>query len=322
MSDKRIDVSVIIPAWKAETFIDRSISSALASDGVSVEVVVVDDASPDDTYGALQKIAAADPRVVVDRLPANSGPSAARNRAIALSKGRFIAVLDADASVTPDRLAYLVSLAEKSGADIVVDNMLEVDEDGERIHDRPFLRSVAFAEPRDIDLVTWIRSNQPMKRGDCLGYLKPLFRRATLNKLAARYDETLRNSEDYYLVAHLLAAGARMTYAPEPGYLYQRSTASTSHRLQPAQTRAWLQAEARFQTLFGNTLNPEERSAQSRRERGLLDVHQFVGAMDAVKAKNAKAVFNNLASDLHASAFTLSTFAKIAMGKALGVKLV
>jgi succinoglycan biosynthesis protein ExoO len=283
---------------------------------------VVDDASPDDTYGALQRIAAADPRVVVDRLPINSGPSAARNRAIALSKGRFIAVLDADDAVTPDRLAYLVALAEKSGADIVVDNMLEVDEAGERINDRTFLRSLAFTEPRDIDLATWIRFNQPMKRGDCLGYLKPLFRRTTLDRLAARYDETLRNSEDYYLVAHLLAAGARMTYTCEPGYLYQRSTSSTSHRLQPAQTQAWLNAEARFQMLFGTTLTPEERMAQSRRERGLLDVHQFVGALDAVKAKNARAVFDNLASDLHASAFTLSTFAKIAMGKALGMKLV
>lgn len=322
MSDKQIDVSVVIPAWKAETFIARSISSALASRDLNVEVVVVDDASPDDTYGELQRLAATDRRIVVDRLPVNSGPSAARNRAIALSKGRFVAVLDADDTITPDRLAYLLSVAEKSGADIVVDNMLEVDEAGERIDDEPFLASEAFAEPRDIDLASWIRFNQPMKGGECLGYLKPVFRRATLTRLAARYDEALRNSEDYYLVAHLLAAGARMTYTPEPGYLYQRSAASTSHRLQLEQTQAWLDAETRFRTLFGNMLTPEERSAQNRRERGLLDVHQFVGALDAVKAKNAKAVFNNLAADLHASAFTLSTFAKIAMGKALRRKLV
>jgi len=322
MSDKRIDVSVIIPAWKAETFIDRAISSALASTGITVEVVVVDDASPDDTFGALKRIAANDPRVVVDRLPVNSGPSAARNRAIELSKGRFIAVLDADDSMTPDRLAYLVSVAERNEADIVVDNMLEVDETGKRISKYAFLSGENFEEPDAVDLQTWIFFNQPMKSGDCLGYLKPLIRRAAVDKFAARYDEKLRNSEDYYLIAHLLAAGARMSYVPEAGYLYRRSEDSTSHRLQPSHTQALLDAEERFHALFSNTLTPQERSALMRRERGLRDVDQFVRTLDAVKTKKIGQVPRLLASDIRASTFTLATFAKIAMGKALGMKLV
>ena len=47
-----IDVSVIIPAWRAEAFIDTAITSALSQEGVELEVIVVDDASPDDTAGA------------------------------------------------------------------------------------------------------------------------------------------------------------------------------------------------------------------------------------------------------------------------------
>ncbi len=321
MSSK-IDVSVVIPTWKAANFIGRAVGSALASTGVSVEVIVVDDASPDDTYDVLKQLAVMDKRVVIDRLPANGGPSAARNRAIALAKGRFIAVLDADDTITPDRLAYLVSVAEKNESDIVVDNMLEVDENGRRIDDRAFLSGENFDEPDSVDLETWIFFNQPMKSGDCLGYLKPLLRRSAMEKFAARYDEKLRNSEDYYLVAHMLAAGARMNYVPEAGYLYRRSADSTSHRLTPEHTSALLEAEERFHALFANTLTPQERSALVRRERGLREVDQFVRALDAVKARKLREVPRLLASDVRASTFTLATFAKIAMGKALGMKFV
>ena len=320
MSD-RIDVSLIIPTWKATGLVESAIASALASTDLNVEVVAVDDASPDDTFAVLQRLAAADPRIVVDRLSTNGGPSAARNRASARSRGRFIAVLDADDTIAPERLAYLVSIAERNAADIVVDNMLEVDEAGQRLSDHAFLRSEGFAEPRGINLETWIAYNQPMKTGDCLGYLKPLIRRSAIEKFAARYDEALRNSEDYYFIAYMLAAGARMTYVPEAGYRYRRSSASTSHRLQPSHTKAWLDAEERFRTLFFDTLSEDEQAALVRRERGLRDVDQFVLTLEAVKAKKIREVPRLLASDIRASTFTLSTLAKIAMRKALRLKL-
>lgn len=317
---KAIDVSVIIPTWKAADFVESAIASALASTGVNVEVIAIDDASPDDTFALLKRLATADPRIRVDRLAANGGPSAARNRAIALAKGRFVAVLDADDTIKPERLAYLVSTAERSKADIVVDNMLEIDEAGDRISQHAFLRSESFAEPCDIDLERWVTFNQPMKTGDCLGYLKPIIRKSTLDRFAIQYDERLRNSEDYYLVAHLLAAGACMTYVPEPGYLYRRSHASTSHRLQPFHTKALLEAEQRFTTLFFETLSPAEKSSIIRRERGLREVDQFILALEAVKSKRIREVPRLLASDIRASTFTLSTFAKIAVRKALRLK--
>jgi hypothetical protein len=113
-----------------------------------------------------------------------------------------------------------------------------------------------------------------------------------------------------------------MSYVPEAGYLYRRSEDSTSHRLEPSQTRALLDAEERFHALFSNTLTPQERSALARRERGLRDVDQFVRALDALKTRKIREVPRLLASDIRASTFTLATFAKIAMGKALGMKLV
>jgi succinoglycan biosynthesis protein ExoO len=317
-----VDVSVIIPAWRAVGLVDQAVASALVSSDVRLEVVVVDDASADNTFDSLLRLAGSDSRVVVDRLSENSGPSVARNRAIDLAKGRYVAILDADDKIAPWRLASLVALADDTGADIAVDNMIEMDEAGRLLSAEPFLKSPAFANGREIDLATWALFNQPMKPGDCLGYLKPLIRRSKLDETGIRYDAALRNSEDYYLIAYLLAEGARMIYTPGAGYFYRRSTASTSHRLQPAHTRAWLEAEARFGARYAGKLGAETEAALDVRGRALRDVNQFVSTVDAMKERKLSEVAGLLVSDLHASAYTLRTLAKIAMGKALRRKLV
>lgn len=316
------DISVIIPAWKAGGFIARAIESALASSGVTVEVVVVDDASPDETFAVLQVLAAKDKRIIIDRLTLNSGPSAARNRAIELASGRFIAVLDADDAMTSERLARLLAIATEQDADIVVDNMIEVDAAGTQLGDGRFLKSSQFSTAGDISLQTWIAFNQPMKPGDCLGYLKPLIRRATLDRLGVRYDTALRNSEDYYLVADFLAAGARMSYTPEAGYRYTRAAGSISYRLNTTDTQAWLAAETRFQARSARKVSPDAQAALTKRMRELRNVDQFVAAVNALKGRKLGAFFGLLASDKSAAGYTLATFAKIAAGKVLRRKLV
>jgi succinoglycan biosynthesis protein ExoO len=316
------EVSVIIAAWKAESFLERAVRSALASQGVSVEVIIVDDASPDGTSALAQKLAGEDTRIIAERLAANGGPSAARNRAIARATGRYISILDADDAMTTGRLAAMVKHAEATDADIIVDNMVEVNEAGERLGTESFLTSDAFALNRTIDLATWVSFNEPMKRGDCIGYLKPLIRREALLRVGARYDSGLRNSEDYYLVADLLADGLRMEYLASAGYLYTRSVGSTSHRLKPEHTQAWLDAEKRFANRHGARLSPADRKTLSRRTRALRNVHNLVATTDAVKARRLSSAVGVMASDINGAIFTLGVFARIAMGKVLGRKLV
>ena len=316
------DVSVIIAAWKAEDFLERAVMSALASQGVSVEVIIVDDASPDGTSALARKLAGADTRIITERLAANGGPSAARNRAIARATGRFVAILDADDAMEPDRLAAMVTHAEANDAGIVADNMIEVNEAGERLGPANFLSSDAFAANRSIDLSTWVAFNEPMKRGDCIGYLKPLIRRQALLNAGALYDTGLRNSEDYYLVAGLLAGGMRMEYLATAGYLYTRSSGSTSHRLKPEHTQAWLDAEKRFADRHAAKLSSADRKAIARRMRALRNVHQLVATTDAVKARRLGSAIGVMVSDINGAMFTLNVFMRIAMGKVLRRKLV
>ncbi len=319
---KSIDVSVIVSTWKAAAFVQRAIRSAFDSEGITVELIAVDDASPDTTFDALKHLAAKDPRITAKPLARNSGPSAARNLAIETARGRYVAILDADDAMRPERLAKLVALADRTEADIVVDNMIEVDEAGQPIGSEPFLKSPDFSVSRDIDLLTWIRFNNPMTGGDTLGYLKPLIRRSTLQRTVVAYDTSLRNSEDYYLIADLLAEKARMIYSPDADYFYTRSASSTSHRLKPDQTLAWLAAEERFVARHGEKLSIEEKAALARRGRVLRNVNQLVAVTDTLKAKKLLASARLMASDLEGAAYTLSVLSKVALSRVLRRKSV
>ena len=313
-----IDVSVIIAAWKAASFVETAIASAFASTNVVIEVIAVDDASPDSTFEVLSRIASNDPRVTAIRLQANSGPSAARNRAIAAANGRYVAVLDADDTMLPDRLASLVALADASKADIAVDNMINVNEAGVALADNPFLKSPKYKTACDIDLTTWIDENTPLASGDALGYLKPLIRRNKLIENGITYDTELRNSEDYYLVAELLAANAHMVYMPSAGYRYTRSSSSTSHRLKPEQTSAWLVAEKQFVARYGANLPQSARDALQKRGQTLRNINHLVAVTDALKTKDFVRSVKLLTSDLRGASFTVGTLAKVVAGKALG----
>jgi glycosyltransferase involved in cell wall biosynthesis len=89
-------VSVIMPAFNAELFIQESIESALAQTVDDLEVLVVDDASTDRTRAIVDELARRDSRIRLLKVERNSGPAVARNCAIEAASGRYISFLDSD----------------------------------------------------------------------------------------------------------------------------------------------------------------------------------------------------------------------------------
>lgn len=109
-------VSVIIPAYNAARFILQAIDSALTQTLEDIEVLVVDDGSTDDTLALVEEVARLDGRIRIFS-QANGGVGAARNRAIAEARGRYLAPLDADDFWYPEKLSRQVSLLEERGED-------------------------------------------------------------------------------------------------------------------------------------------------------------------------------------------------------------
>jgi glycosyltransferase involved in cell wall biosynthesis len=96
-------VSVIVPAFNAASTVQETLSSVLAQTYAHIEVIVVDDGSTDDTAATVAHIASHDARLRLERRPW-CGVAAARNHAIGLASGEFIAPMDADDLWHPTKL--------------------------------------------------------------------------------------------------------------------------------------------------------------------------------------------------------------------------
>ena len=111
-------VSVIVPVFKTEKYLDQCVSSLTAQTLRDLEILLIDDGSPDNCGAMCDAWAARDRRVRVFHT-ANGGISRARNVGLEAARGEYIGFMDSDDWAEPDMYASLLSLAEESGADIV-----------------------------------------------------------------------------------------------------------------------------------------------------------------------------------------------------------
>jgi glycosyltransferase involved in cell wall biosynthesis len=110
-------VSVVLPTYNRAGTLARAIDSVLEQDFRDLELIVIDDASTDDTR---ERVAAcADPRLRLLMLARNAGASAARNRGVAAARGALIAFQDSDDEWLPGRLRTQVDLLERLGERVV-----------------------------------------------------------------------------------------------------------------------------------------------------------------------------------------------------------
>jgi glycosyltransferase involved in cell wall biosynthesis len=179
-------VSVVIPCFAQAHLLPEAIESALMQQGAAVEVIVVDDGSPDDV------------RTVVDRFPGvryvrqrNQGLSAARNTGLREGSGEYVVFLDADDRLLPGALAAgLACFAEHPDSAFVYGDFRYMSEDGRplRRRERP---------PLDVDLYGGMLVRNHIEMTSTV-----LFRRDILEREGA-FDSSLRSAEDYELLLRL-----------------------------------------------------------------------------------------------------------------------
>ncbi|WP_137126164.1 glycosyltransferase [Roseomonas sp. HF4] len=294
-------VSVIVANFNGERHLVDALRSILAQSLACIEVLFVDDASSDGSVAIAEAFARTDTRLLILRLPSNVGPAAARNRALAMAQGRWIAVVDSDDIIHPDRLRRLVAAAEAADADIVADDLLVFDDD-HRTRPRRMLRGGLAAAPSWIDARQYLRANRLFARAAPLGYLKPLIRREVLNAWRIRYAEGLHIAEDFDLVLRLLVRGARFRLVPELLYFYRRHSGSISHRLSPAALHAMAGADERFRGWAGADAVAPLRAALDARLASIRIAGAAELAIASLKARRPLAALAVLAQQPRAIA--------------------
>lgn len=282
-------ISVVMANYQAGEKIVAAIESVLRQSLGDLELIVCDDASTDNSTALVEQFMRTDPRVSLIRSPANGGPARCRNRGLEAARGSWIAIVDADDIIHPERFERLLAAASHGGVDIVADDLLHFYEDGspatlllDRHCDTPF----------EVSAAQWIGAG--LDGTASLGYLKPVIRATALGTL--RYDESLRIGEDYDLVLRLLLEGTSMAVFPEPFYLYRRHSGSISHRLSGADLTAMIDSQ-RAMTVRLGALPESIAAAFAARDAKLSQGRQFEALVKAIKGRTFGQALSLMLSD-------------------------
>ena len=105
-------ISVIIPVYKVEAYLERCLRSVLAQSHSELEIILVDDGSPDECPALCDQWTQRDSRIRVIHKE-NGGLSSARNAGLAVCRGEYISFVDSDDWIEPGMLSYLLGLLER-----------------------------------------------------------------------------------------------------------------------------------------------------------------------------------------------------------------
>lgn len=142
---KKPAVSVIMPAYNAERYIENAIRSVVEQTMGDWELLVLDDCSADGTREVVGAMAQQDSRIRLIENEENMGPARTRNRGLDISCGRYAAFLDSDDLWKPEKLERQLALAEETGAEIIYCSYGIIDECGNK-------RCNDFIVPESTDL--------------------------------------------------------------------------------------------------------------------------------------------------------------------------
>ena len=255
-------ISVIIAAHNSSSFIRYALDSVSRQTYRSVEAIIIDDGSSDDTGDCVMAFAAQDERFRLISLQDARGPSAARNAGIAAAKGEWIAILDSDDEMPPERLSVLLQEATARSLDLIADNLRIVDFASRARGVLAFPEQWFSAECSRVTLETLIDRDTPGPANSAwpFGYCKPMIRRSFIQNAGVRYREDVRIAEDFLLYSELLARGARFGTCGSTEYLYSVRPDSLSR---PKKTRV-------SDIVRANSILIDDLRRPEGRNRGLL----------------------------------------------------
>lgn len=276
-------VSIVVANYNCEAYIAQSLSSALNQSLKDIEIIVVDDNSTDNSREITHEMASKDSRLKIINLEVNMGPSGARNKALEIAQGDWIAIMDSDDLMHPDRLTKLLLTAKEHNADIVVDDLIIFSEN-EASTAYNYLQC-EHGSPYWVSLPEYVSSNSFNTRNRSgYGILRPLIRTKLIQASQTVYDESLTNSEDYDFIVRLMLAGATYLITPYAGYYYRKHSASISYRLDIDMLENMYTADQKIRSLISSD-NAELIIAVENRHQSIKNMLSFQKSIEALKQR-------------------------------------
>lgn len=192
-------VSVIMPAFNAEQFIETAISSVLQQTYTNWELIVVDDGSTDSTASKVQALAAEEKRIMYLFQP-NGKQGKARNTGIRRASGAYIAFLDADDCWMRDKLEMQLYLLKQHGAQVAFGDIMIIDAAGRAVSGTWGVREASFSG--EAGLIAFLENNR-------VPLLAAIAEKSAIETVGGFRESTeVQYGEDYSLWLRLLQQGA------------------------------------------------------------------------------------------------------------------
>lgn len=234
-------VSIVVPVYKVEKYIDNCIESLASQSLKDIEIILVDDGSPDKCGEICDQYAAKDNRIKVLHKK-NAGVSAARNDGLLQASGEYVLFCDSDDWMEEDACEKLYCAAKNNNADIAIGDVFMAYDSGERKAVR-FYENEFCIEQRDridemicADIYRTYCTNPP-KEGVAFGYGGPwnkLVRRELILDNGINFDLRVKGVfDDILYTAHILFHAKKICYIHENVYNYRIIASSITHSYKP-----------------------------------------------------------------------------------------
>jgi succinoglycan biosynthesis protein ExoO len=277
-----VRATVVIPTYSAADTLPRAVESVLKQTLPDLEVIVVDDASPDNSWDLISNLMQQDDRVRAVRNKTNCGKSISMNRALSIARGRWLAVLDADDWYHPERLLALISEGERRHVEMVADNQF--------LYDARAALMVGTAWPEG--QTSWPLTFDDFLAGSNafdnfnLGMLKPVLRTDFMRNVGLGYEDSARQGEDFFHLLQFYLSGGEAVICDTPYYYYTQPYGSVSHEWSHDERVRYdfqnaYEINQRYLRAADHVLTARQRRRLLARNHGLKVLESYFSAKDA-----------------------------------------
>lgn len=224
-------VSVVVPVYKTEKYLVRCIESLQKQTLREIEIILVDDGSPDDSPDICDKYAESDSRIRVIH-KANQGVFLARESGIKKAKAKYIGFVDSDDYVSETYYENLYQAIQGNNADMSCASFTELHENGKVLYIGTF-SGIYEGESLNKDFYPncFLDFRPNMHESFTASLCTKLFLKEQLlfacNEIA---DKHITYREDYLLVFHIVMRAHKLVFVPnETGYYYVMRESSSQH---------------------------------------------------------------------------------------------
>lgn len=226
-------ISVVVPVYKVEKYLDRCIQSILNQTYSNLELILVDDGSPDRCGEICDEYERRDNRIKVVHKK-NGGLSSARNAGLKIASGKYVGFVDSDDDIVPNMYEIMMNIAEKYNVDFVMSDYYRILNENKIYSVNKSIRG-GYYNKDDLlnEIFPSLIMGENIDYGPLLSVCHCIYNRNFLEKHDINFAEDVKWSEDN-LFSALVGYNAKSFYYIKEEYLYNyyqnENTITTSYR--------------------------------------------------------------------------------------------